>query len=153
MVDVHTVHKLLKFHCSFIFMRCFAVFLFWFCAELPAFASPEKPLEKPPARTSEKTYAQAWATANKGTQNVRMHDGTRCDVLTATHAVEVTFASQWQDAVGRALYQASQLNKHPGIVLIVEDAKDAVYRQRLDTTITVFNLPIDVWEVGAAAAK
>jgi hypothetical protein len=137
---VHTVRKLLNFQHTSTFMRCFVFLLICLCAA-PAFAA------------SEKSYAETWAAANKGTLNVRMRDGTRCDVLTAKHAVEVAFAAQWQDAIGRALYQASQLNKHPGIVLIVEDAKDAVYRQRLDTTITVFNLPIDVWEVGSAATK
>ena len=116
-------------------------FAVWLSAIFPAFAA------------SEKSFSQAWALANKGTQNVRLQDGTRCDVLTATHAVEVTFAARWQEAIGRALYQAAQVNKHPGIVLIVEKPADAVYRQRLDTTITVFNLPIEVWEVGASAAK
>lgn len=102
---------------------------------------------------SEKEYGRDWAAAHNGQVNVRSRDGTRCDVLTPTHAVEVTFASQWQDAVGRTLYQAMQLNKHAGVVLIMESEKDDVYRQRLDTMITVFNLPIDVWEVGAGAGK
>jgi len=122
-------------------MRPLVVLAVWFCAAVSAVAS------------SEKEYAKSWAEANKGTLNVRMRDGTRCDVLTPTHAVEVSFAPLWQDAIGRALYQAMQLNKHAGIVLILKSEKDAVYRQRLDTTITVFNLPIDVWEVGAGAAK
>ena len=102
---------------------------------------------------TEKDYVQAWATANHGKMNVRLTDGTRCDVVTSTHAVEVTFAPKWQEAIGRTLYQASQLNKHAGIVLILKDPKEAVYRQRLDTTIGIFNLPIEVWEVGAAAGK
>ena len=104
---------------------------------------------------SEKSYSQAWAAANKGKTNVRLGDGTRCDIVTATHAVEVSFAPNWQDAVGQALFHATELNKHPGIVLIMLSAKDAVYRQRLDSTIAIFNLPIDVWEVGpgATAAK
>jgi hypothetical protein len=102
---------------------------------------------------SEKSYVEAWAQANKGKVNVRLADGTRCAVVTATHAVEFSFARKWQEAVGRALYQATQLNKHPGIVLILSGPKDAVYRQRLDATIAIFNLPIEVWEVGAGAAK
>ncbi|MGH8046092.1 MAG: hypothetical protein ACREKL_02495 [Chthoniobacterales bacterium] len=121
-------------------MRRFVVCLICFYAVLPAFAS------------SEKSYSETWAAANKGTLNVRLQDGTRCDVLTPTHAVEVSFAKDWQDAVGRALYQAAQLNKHAGILLILENEKDSVYRERLDTTISVFNLPIEVWEVGAGAA-
>jgi hypothetical protein len=111
-----------------------------------AFAFPAK-------AESEKAFVQTWAAANKGKVNVRLADGTRCAVVTATHAVDFAFAAKWQDAVGQALYHASQLNKHPGIVLIMADAKDAVYRQRLDATISVFNLPIDVWEIGAGAAK
>jgi hypothetical protein len=85
--------------------------------------------------------------------NVRLQDGTRCNVETPTHAVQVAFAPKWQEAVGRALYAATQLNKRAGIVLIFQSPKDAIYRQRLDTTIGIFNLPIDVWEVGASAQK
>lgn len=102
---------------------------------------------------SEKSCVKAWAEANKGTPNVRLADGTRCDVATPTHAIEVTFAPKWQEAVGRALYQASQLNKHAGIVLIFTSEKDEVYRQRLDSTIAIFNLPIDVWETGPGSSK
>jgi hypothetical protein len=102
---------------------------------------------------SEKSYVQAWALAHKGKASVRLADGTRCDVVTATHAVEVVVAPRWQDAIGQALYHATQLNKHPGIVLIMNGPKDAIYRQRLDATVTIFNLPIEVWEVGAGAAK
>jgi hypothetical protein len=84
---------------------------------------------------------------------VRLPDGTRCDVVTETHAVEVVFADRWQDGIGQALYHATQLNKHPGMVLIMRGANDAMYRQRLDATITIFNLPIEVWEVGVGATK
>ncbi len=102
---------------------------------------------------SERSHVDAWAAANKGTPHVRLADGTRCDVVTGTHAIEVTFAPKWQEAIGRALYHASQLNKHAGIVLIFKGAQDEVYRQRLDTTVAVFNLPIDVWETGPGASK
>jgi hypothetical protein len=122
-------------------MRCFALLAIWLGLSVPVLAE------------SEKAYVQTWATAHQGRANVRLPDGTRCAVVTSTHAVEFAFGRKWQEAVGRALYEASQLNKHPGIVLIMEDSGDAVYRQRLDTTITVFNLPIDVWEVGAGAEK
>ncbi len=98
---------------------------------------------------SEKDYVLAWAAANHGKTNVSLADRTRCDVVTATHAVEVVFAARWQNAVGQALYHATQLNKQPGIVLIMEGPKDAVYRQRLDATLAVFNLPIQVWEIPA----
>ena len=102
---------------------------------------------------SEKDYARAWASANEGKVNLRLADGTRCDVATPRHAVEVAFAPKWQEAIGRALYQATQLNKKAGIVLIVKEPKETVYRQRLDTTIGIFNLPIEVWEIGPAAVK
>ena len=122
-------------------MRIPAVLTILLCLMVPALAG------------SEKGYVEAWAAANAGKTHLRLPDGTRCDVVTATGAVEVVFAPRWQDAVGQSLYHATQLNKHPGIVLIMTGPKDAIYRQRLDTTITIFNLPIHVWEVGAGAAK
>jgi hypothetical protein len=107
----------------------------------------------PAVAATEKTYAEAWAADHAGTLNVRTRDGTRCDIVTPKNAIEITFASQGQNAIGRALYQAAQMNKRAGIVLILDSKKDAIYRQRLDTTITVFNLPIEVWETGPGVGQ
>ena len=44
---------------------------------------------------------------------VVMKDGTRCDILTATHAIEVDFAKKWAEAIGQSLNYAMQTGKRP----------------------------------------
>ena len=39
---------------------------------------------------------------------VVMKDGTRCDILTSTHAIEVDFAKKWAEAIGQSLNYASK---------------------------------------------
>ena len=40
-----------------------------------------------------------------------MPDGTRCDILTDTHAIEVDFANKWAQAIGQSLNHAMQTGK------------------------------------------
>ena len=47
-----------------------------------------------------------------------MPDGTRCDILTDTHAIEVDFADKWAEAIGQSLNYAMQTGKKAGIVLV-----------------------------------
>lgn len=77
-----------------------------------------------------------------------MPDGTRCDCLTETHAVEFDFGEKWSEAIGQSLYYSLQTGKKAGIVLIIETIKDRKYWIRLNTTIDQFKLPIDTWAVG-----
>jgi hypothetical protein len=46
-----------------------------------------------------------------------MPDGTRCDIVTETHAIEVDFADKWAEAIGQCLNYSFQLNKKAGILL------------------------------------
>ena len=80
-----------------------------------------------------------------------LSDGTRCDCLTDTHAIEFDFGSGWAEAVGQSAYYAIQTGKKAGIVLILETMEDRKYWIRLNTTIEHFNLPIDTWSVGNAS--
>ena len=47
-----------------------------------------------------------------------MPDGTRCDILTDTHAIEVDFADKWAEAIGESLNYAIQTGKKADIVLV-----------------------------------
>ena len=78
-------------------------------------------------------------------------DGTRCDCVTATHAIEFDFGGGWAEAIGQGLHYSIQTGKKPGIVLILETMKERKYWIRLNTTIEHFYLPIDTWGVGDAA--
>ena len=99
----------------------------------------------------EKWYQEQWCGANKGKVEVVLPDGTRCDCLTDTHAIEFDFGSNWAEAIGQSAYYALQTGKKGGVVLILETMKDRKYWIRLNTTIEHFNLPIDTWNVGSAS--
>jgi hypothetical protein len=62
-------------------------------------------------------------------------DGTRCDCLTDTHAIEFDFGNKWAEAVGQSAYYALQTQKKAGIVLILESPKDIKFWIRLNSTI------------------
>ena len=94
----------------------------------------------------EKYYQKLWCNG-KGKTEVVLPDRTRCDCLTATHAVEVDFATKWYEAIGQSLYYGLQTGKRPGILLIIEKPKDLKYWIRLNSTINHYGLPIDTWMV------
>jgi hypothetical protein len=96
----------------------------------------------------ERWYQEQWCVAHRGQVEVVLPDGTRCDCLTDTHAIEFDFGKNWAEAVGQSSYYALQTGKKPGIVLILEAMKDRKYWIRLNTTIEYFNLPIDTWSAG-----
>ncbi len=77
-----------------------------------------------------------------------MPDGTRCDGVTDSHAIEVEFARKWAVPIGQSLFYALQINKRAGIVLIVKNADERRFLIRLNSVIFANKLPIDVWTVG-----
>ena len=99
----------------------------------------------------EKWYQEKWCEDHKGKVEVVMPDGTRCDCLTDTHAIEFDFGNNWAEAIGQSSYYALQTKKKPGIVLILETVKDRKYWIRLNSTIEHFGLPIDTWNIGNAS--
>ena len=99
----------------------------------------------------EKWYQEKWCEAHKGQVEVVLPDGTRCDCVTDTHAIEFDFGNNWAEAVGQSAYYSLQTRKKPGVVLILEKIKDRKYWIRLNMTIEHFNLPIDTWKVGNAS--
>ena len=78
---------------------------------------------------------------------VVLPDGTRCDCVTETHAIEFDFGNNWAEAIGQSAYYSLLADKKAGIVLILESMKDRKYWIRLNTTIEYFNLPIDTWSI------
>jgi len=99
----------------------------------------------------EKWYQKKWCEAQKGRIEVVLPDGTRCDCVTDTHAIEFDFGNNWAEAVGQSSFYSIQAGKKAGIVLILESIKDRKYWIRLNTTIEHFDLPIDIWSIGNAA--
>ena len=91
---------------------------------------------------SERWYADEIADAIAGRTEVRMRDGSRCDILTSTHAIEVDFARKWAEAIGQSLLYASQTGKPGAIALIVESPADERFVKRLSGVIAWHRLPI-----------
>lgn len=101
---------------------------------------------------SERWYQEHWCAEQGGRTEVVLDDRTRCDCLTGTHAVEFDFARKSAEAISQALYYALKTGKRAGIVLILEKPGDARYLDRILAVIYEFNLPIDVWMIGARQA-
>jgi hypothetical protein len=99
----------------------------------------------------ERWYQEQWCKAHAGQVEMVLPDGTRCDCLTDTHAIEFDFGNKWAEAIGQSAYYALQTGKKAGVVLVLETVKDRKYWIRLNTTIQHFELPIDTWNVGNAA--
>ena len=92
----------------------------------------------------ERHYQEQWC---QGQTEYVLPDGTRCDCVTATHAIEVDFAEKWYEALGQALYYAFQTGLRAGIGLIIESDDDLTYSLRLQSVIVHYGLPVDVWEI------
>jgi len=96
---------------------------------------------------SEAHYQDIAAKKYHGETEVTMPDGTRCDIVTETHAIEVDFADKWGEAIGQSLNYGFQTNKRAGIVLILEKPSDRRHLIRVNSIIQHYGLPIDVWEI------
>lgn len=107
--------------------------------DIDAFAEKHKMLEK--------DYQKIWCAENLGKTEIKMPDGTRCDCITNTNAIEFDFAYKWYEATGQALWYSYQTNKRGGIVLILEAKEDKEYWIKLNSMVMFFNLPIDTWKI------
>jgi hypothetical protein len=82
-------------------------------------------------KQSERYYQEKFAREIGGQVEVVMKDRTRCDILTATHAIEVDFAKKWAEAIGQSLNYAMHTGKRPGVALILLPASDNKYIERV----------------------
>ena len=99
-----------------------------------------------PHKNLESWYQERWCDAHDGEIEVVLPDNTRCDCVTATHAIEFDFGEKWAESIGQSLYYGKELEKIPGVVLILEEESDRKYWTRLTSTIDHYALPIDTWE-------
>lgn len=109
--------------------------LFWVAPVLAGHTYPEK------------HYQQIWCIEQGGQLEVVLPDQSRCDCLTATHAVEFDFAPKWAEAVGQALNYARQTGRRAGVVLIIENHQAMVGVERIRAIAEQYQLPLDVWTV------
>jgi len=95
----------------------------------------------------ESYYQDIFAAQIGGRTEVTAGDGTRCDILTGSYAIEVDFARKWGEAIGQSLNYGFQFNRQAGIVLILEKPSDRKHLIRVNSIIQHYDLPIKVWEV------
>ena len=97
------------------------------------------------AKQSERYYQTQYADKIGGRTEVVMKDGTRCDIVTSTHAIEVDFAKKWAEAIGQSLNYSLNTGKRAGIALILESQSDYKHLLKLNTVIRHHGLKIDVF--------
>jgi len=71
----------------------------------------------------EKWYQEKWCEEQKGRVEVVLPDGTRCDCVTDTHAIEFDFGSGWAESIGQGLHYSAISKKKAGMVLISDLVK------------------------------
>lgn len=85
---------------------------------------------------NELTLAQSLANEMQGDAEYLLEDGTRVDILTATHAIEVDWAPKWAESIGQTLFYAEMTGKKPCVILLLNDEKkEQVYVHRLRLAI------------------
>jgi hypothetical protein len=98
-----------------------------------------------PVHLKESDYQNAWIKTRGGHGEVRMRDGTRADIITASHAIEVDFAEKWAESIGQSLHYAGLRRLKAGVLLIVDEEDDVRYLKRWQTVVADNHLAIDLF--------
>lgn len=93
-------------------------------------------------------YFEKLASYNlHGIEQVRLKDNTIVDIVTDTFAIEVDFVNKWYESIGQSEYYALQLNKKPGIVIIIRNPSELKELNRI--TYLCIYLKINLWIIEA----
>lgn len=65
--------------------------------------------------------AESLSGKYKADREVRLPDGTRCDLVNAEYAIEVEYPKKWAESIGQSLYYGIELKKKPAVLFLVED--------------------------------
>ena len=104
-------------------------------------------------KQSERYYQEKFAREIGGRVEVVMKDGTRCDILTATHAIEVDFAKKWAEAIGQSLNYAMHTGKRPAVALIVLAPSDNKYVERVRKISAEYGLGLTIYPIDGGGAS
>ena len=105
-------------------------------------------------KQSERYYQEKLAREIGGQVEVVMRDGTRCDILTSSYAIEVDFAKKWAEAIGQSLHYALHTRKRPGVALIVLSPSDNKYVERVRKISARYRLGFTIYPIdGGGASK
>ncbi len=88
------------------------------CGELfaIAFFAPEDNL-------SENDHCVRLAPKYNAEREVRLQDGSRVDLLTDSHAIEVDWARKWAEGIGQASFYAEMTGKQPAVLLLFDGSE------------------------------
>jgi len=90
--------------------------------------------------------AKALTTYGLATRDeVRIFDGTRIDLLTPHHAVEIDWAPKWAEAIGQSLYYGVRSKKQAVVLLLLCDSRDEAYIVRCRAVCTTNTPKIPIW--------
>lgn len=88
------------------------------------------------------------ADKNGWETEVTVDDGSRCDILNETHAIEVEWATKWKEAPAQAVLYGIFTGKKPKVILLIKDrTKESVYILRCK--LVCENLGIEMETVDA----
>lgn len=97
----------------------------------------------------EEYYQDKWCLPRGGRTEYILPDRTRVDCLTADNAIEFDFGGKYYEAIGQAIKYGMATGKRPGIVLIIENARDAKKWAELQEVVIHLRdrhgLRIDTW--------
>jgi hypothetical protein len=95
---------------------------------------------------NESHYINLLVNQLNGVKEQRVQNG-RVDIVTATHAIEVEWASNWKHSIGQALWYGLQTNKEPGIILLMKSIDDRKYGIMLQSALDYAGISekIKVW--------
>ena len=89
-----------------------------------------------------------WCSKYTGEIDYKTRDDLKVDCLTDTHAIEFSAGEKWRQAIINSNRISLSTGKIPGIVLIIETAKDKKYLKKLRSAIEKRRLGIKTWTVG-----
>ena len=69
-----------------------------------------------------------------GEREVSVTSG-RADLVHLNHAYEIEWANKWKESIGQCLWYGLQLNKKPGIILLLRTNKDYKYFIQLNSAL------------------
>lgn len=117
------------------------IFGLMFFSVIEVDTNPDKKVKSATANIMyEKDYVNQYCD---GQREYVLPDKTRIDCLTDEYAIEFDYAKKWAESIGQSLYYAKKTGKKPAVAIILKQASDKKYIQRIndvDKDIKVFEI-------------
>ena len=93
----------------------------------------------------ESYYQHEFAVKMDGRTEVRLMNGTRADIVTDKYAIEVDFGAKWAEAIGQSLSYGIELDKTPGILLVISGEDEIRFLERLMPVAIEHGIQVWIW--------